>query len=48
LQRQQPNLRAIAVPDHELVLAGDRRKRLSGDAHIRAHVLRSHWFSPAQ
>ena len=39
LERQQPDLRSVAVRDHELVLERDRRQRLAGDARVRALVL---------
>ena len=48
LQRQQPDLRAVAVGDHELVLPGDRRERLGRDADIRALDLGGHRLAALQ
>ena len=48
LERQQADLRPVAVRDHELVLRGDRRERLGGNAHVGALVLGGHRLPAAQ
>jgi hypothetical protein len=48
LEREQPDLRPVAVADDELVLHRDGRQRLGGDAHVAALVLGGHGLSPPQ
>ena len=48
LQREQPDLRAVAVGDHELMLGGERRQRLRGDADVRALHLGGHRLAAPQ
>ena len=48
LQREQPDLRAVAVADDELMLGGHRRERVGGDPHVGALVFGGHRFAAPQ
>jgi hypothetical protein len=48
LQRQQADLRAVAVADDQLVLARHRRERLSRDADVAALVFGAHRLAAFQ
>ncbi|MNR03388.1 hypothetical protein D3C85_1192780 [compost metagenome] len=48
LQRQQADLRAITVSDHQLIARVDLGDLLSGDPDIGALIVRSHGFTTTQ
>ena len=48
LQRQQADLRAVAVRDHQFVLAGEGRERAGRDAHVLALHLDRHRLAPLE
>ncbi len=48
LQRQQTDLRAVAVGDHELVLVGDRREGRTRSCDVRPLIHRRHWLPALQ
>jgi len=48
LESEQPDLRAVAVADHELVLRRDRRQRLRRQADVAPLVLRGHRLAALQ
>ena len=48
LERQQTDLRPVAVGDDQLVLGGHRGQLAAGDADVLALVLAGHGFTPAE
>ena len=48
LQREQADLRAVAVRDDELVVAGDPRESARGDPDVRALVAGGHRLAPLE